>query len=427
MLLKIDLETNSPLNTKLASQLDAKSPLPLAVPEGFSLDIAWELLNLIRVAYKNYEIHNHCYEALAASPNQEKSIKATDLFQNNLSAGQSFFMSSRASKGTVDEYYLNIASHAERAGTPASKSEFSTAQELGSHYCQYNVLATFTFLAYSLALPPRPDVNSFGFIVERKTSQSRRVYVIFRGTQEPEEWFNNFQFKQAPIANSFQGPFSSRLRNLDLNVSYGLLKHYTDTRLGPKFLRGLSHYALRASKYVYPVEHNLHHASMSTTATDALQEFMANDTPIYFAGHSLGAALATLSALHIASLCEFDNSNKSTCAANFFLYTYASPRVGDCAFSRECKRLLSAFRVVNSEDIIADLPPSSFNMKGVEMRSGGNGIMRKLSRIRNQNPLSRNTFEHVGVPVCFTANVGALSSNHNLTVTHSRALENMPY
>ncbi len=64
--------------------------------------------------------------------------------------------------------------------------------------------------------------------------------------------------------------------------------------------------------------------------------------PIFYTGHSLGAALATLAA---------------SIRPPHALYTYGSPRVGDDAFA-ETLAAVRAFRVVNHQDVITLLPPS---------------------------------------------------------------------
>ena len=67
--------------------------------------------------------------------------------------------------------------------------------------------------------------------------------------------------------------------------------------------------------------------------------------PIYFTGHSLGAALATI------AVARFSGAN---CA----LYTIGSPRVGDDRFVRAVLSKTSrVFRFVNCQDIVTQVPP----------------------------------------------------------------------
>ncbi|MCA9420296.1 MAG: lipase family protein [Nitrospira sp.] len=62
---------------------------------------------------------------------------------------------------------------------------------------------------------------------------------------------------------------------------------------------------------------------------------------VWFTGHSLGAALATLAADQYAGAQG--------------LYTYGSPLVGDAAFASDFH--VSAYRIVNNNDIVARIPP----------------------------------------------------------------------
>ena len=78
-----------------------------------------------------------------------------------------------------------------------------------------------------------------------------------------------------------------------------------------------------------------------------LRAFLAKHpgAPVYFTGHSLGAALATIAAVRFAG---------GTCA----LYTFGSPRVGDDRFVRAVlDKTKLVFRFVNSQDIVTQIPP----------------------------------------------------------------------
>ena len=69
--------------------------------------------------------------------------------------------------------------------------------------------------------------------------------------------------------------------------------------------------------------------------------------PIFYTGHSLGAAMATLAA-----------SLKPPSA----LYTFGSPRVGNAAFIHSLKDI-RIYRVINSRDIVSSTPPSLITFK----------------------------------------------------------------
>jgi len=68
------------------------------------------------------------------------------------------------------------------------------------------------------------------------------------------------------------------------------------------------------------------------------------DLPVWFTGHSLGAALATVAAAHRANL------------ASTRLVTFGSPRVGDQDFVRLLENV-PVFRYVDGADIVTMVPP----------------------------------------------------------------------
>jgi len=71
--------------------------------------------------------------------------------------------------------------------------------------------------------------------------------------------------------------------------------------------------------------------------------------PAFYTGHSLGAALATLAAHHRRPQA---------------VYTFGSPRVGDAAFLASFGGT-AIYRVVNSRDLVATLPPARLGFSHV--------------------------------------------------------------
>jgi triacylglycerol lipase len=78
--------------------------------------------------------------------------------------------------------------------------------------------------------------------------------------------------------------------------------------------------------------------------------------PIFYTGHSLGAALATLAAARRPPRA---------------VYAFGSPLVGNAAFARETARL-PIHRVVDGSDIVTVVPPAKFGFEhaGTEHRIG---------------------------------------------------------
>jgi predicted lipase len=79
------------------------------------------------------------------------------------------------------------------------------------------------------------------------------------------------------------------------------------------------------------------------------------DYKVVFTGHSLGGALATLSAVDFHQLLGFGN--------RISVYTYGQPRLGNTSWANYLDRLPFAnriYRLVKAGDPISHLPPSSF-------------------------------------------------------------------
>ena len=83
---------------------------------------------------------------------------------------------------------------------------------------------------------------------------------------------------------------------------------------------------------------------------------LSNGRTVWFCGHSLGAALATLAADRYAK-------TRGVC-------TFGCPRVGDRAFAAgfNARLATSSLRYVNNHDIVTHVPPPRFLYKHVDVR-----------------------------------------------------------
>lgn len=92
---------------------------------------------------------------------------------------------------------------------------------------------------------------------------------------------------------------------------------------------------------------------------------------LWFTGHSLGAAMATVCAYR----CRISNE----CANPKELYTYGSPRVGNKRYVNFAQ--LKHYRWVNNNDIVTRVPPvwMGYRHTGIEMYLNRNGIVRTLN------------------------------------------------
>ena len=103
-----------------------------------------------------------------------------------------------------------------------------------------------------------------------------------------------------------------------------------------------------------------------------LEQALVNNTrPLWFAGHSLGGAMATI----CASRCQlsFIKSNPRA------LYTFGSPRVGNHRYVNYVE--YEAYRWVNNNDIVTRVPPwwLGYRHKGQEMYLNAYGEIRRLT------------------------------------------------
>lgn len=98
--------------------------------------------------------------------------------------------------------------------------------------------------------------------------------------------------------------------------------------------------------------HKKQYIMYDTFRTDfisSLNKIKDKDTILVVTGHSLGGALATICYLDVISNNVIPKGYRT-------LYTFGAPRVGNIAFTNIINDEKTQFRVVNTEDIIPDIP-----------------------------------------------------------------------
>lgn len=101
------------------------------------------------------------------------------------------------------------------------------------------------------------------------------------------------------------------------------------------------------------------------------QALVNNVRPLWFAGHSLGGAMAAICAGRCKT--SFIHSNPRA------LFTYGSPRIGNGRYVNYVH--LEAYRWVNNNDIVTRLPPAIFGYrhKGDEVYLNAYGQLRRVT------------------------------------------------
>lgn len=156
---------------------------------------------------------------------------------------------------------------------------------------------------------PKTDLIYHGYLLKSAKSN----IIIFRGTQEPEEWIANIDAQQAD--------------------------YQTDKPSLGKVHQGF--YSLYAKQLAQPIHRAIKQLDPAT--------------PCYLTGHSLGGAMAALAAYDIAL--KFPRFRKQ-----IKMYGYAYPRVGDPTFAKSFNSLIpNSYRIVNYADSTWLLPPTQFD------------------------------------------------------------------
>lgn len=127
--------------------------------------------------------------------------------------------------------------------------------------------------------------------------------------------------------------------------------------------------------------------------------------PVWMAGHSLGAALATLAADRLGGVRG--------------LYTFGSPAVGDQAFAEDFR--VNAYRYVHHRDIVTRVPPFGW-YEGEEKRRGDYVHVGALKYIDGDGRLRDHTHGLLS-PAGFAQDVAAFVVNRGARVRLGHLLD----
>ncbi len=217
---------------------------------------------------------------------------------------------------------LNTSENAsEFTSPPFNPSQLSNVHRTGDRYCSAKALALghMADLSYcSRRLVEATLINDWGFhFVEFfplgptnafLVADDEKIIVAFRGSDDPKDWLHNLKL------DLVDGPAQGE-------VHRGFLKMLGDV--------------WQALQY-------------SICRLRAQARWQGQELALWFTGHSLGGALATLA---VAQLREAGEAIDG-------LYTFASPRVGDRTFAHNFNVDFGfkTFRIVNQNDLVPQLP-----------------------------------------------------------------------
>ena len=232
----------------------------------------------------------------------------------------------------------------------------------------YELLTRFGFAGYFFGKRKRVP---FGFILKKESI----LFVIFRGTEEPQEWIADARAKQVKFFDDEYGPLGE--------VHKGFHAIYTRED--------------RGGILDFDPDNDL--PSIADVVKKTI-EAQSGISQIFVAGHSLGGALATLATLHIKRFKPFLSP---------ILYSYASPRVGDSDFAEQLADI-DCYRIANSEDRVTNLP---WSISFISLITPGS-----IGELLEE----RQSWEHIGQPIYFTSQAGSVARNHTIPI-YKKALE----
>lgn len=215
-----------------------------------------------------------------------------------------------------------------------------------------------SFALNNVTILRNKDLNAnYGYIFFDE--QSNITYLIWSGTASPQMWYEDSKTYsvQVPYLQSTTAP---------IKIHSGFAEIYSGIR--------------------------------NQLRTALLQNYLPRSIGIIVSGHSLGGAMAQLSAFDlfgepsVGGNDVFVNSaehiDKQNIGLPVAVYTFASPRCGNLGFASAyiaSPRIAhSSFRVFNTEDIVPTSPPSG----------------------------TVDQYTHTGTPIPFTLNMGNVSQNH---------------
>lgn len=219
---------------------------------------------------------------------------------------------------------------------------------------------------------------------EIKRLGRRDVVIAYRGTMTCLEW----------------------LENLRANLTHIPSKRFEADHNGPMVQSGfLSLYASAACDSI----------SLQQTVREEirriLQTYRGEALSLTLTGHSLGAALATLTAYDIKTAYRLEHPVPMVTVISF-----GGPRVGDWRFRQELeKQGTKVLRIVNSDDLVTKVP--GFVFEGSDDMADGRGV-HVASWVRKKLEDAQLTYAEVGKELRLSSRDSPYLSGMNVATCH---------
>lgn len=196
---------------------------------------------------------------------------------------------------------------------------------------------------------PDDPTKSFGALFQNR-QRPDIAYLIFRGTIGDLEWSFDLMYDQTPLDNRrfpFMQENSMKWLSNNEQIPYDNMDREIPSCHGGSQILVHSGFAFAYREI-----------------QEALLEVLKEHAEISFlniAGHSLGAAVATLAAYDLCSSSSFFQRRYRNRDLSCQVYLYGSPRVGNIAFSQQISRerkIRGIFSIQNENDIVCSVPPA---------------------------------------------------------------------
>ena len=272
-------------------------------------------------------------------------------------------------------------------------SKRSLFQKMGLSHCGYQVTkyiyANTGVLGASFGCKSKDEAVWIGFIAvstdpnEIERLGRRDIVIAWRGTRTAQEWIQNFKDILVPLPPTLDHVNVQTIPDPNIRVEKGFLSCYTSVDEGSAKCK-------RSARDIIVGE-----------IRRLVKEYKDERLSITLTGHSLGAALATLSAYDVKETVKMHSNILVT------VFAFASPRVGNPMFAQRMEEIgVKVLRLVNTHDVVPSVPGLFLNENMVW-----------VSKLLNWLPW---TYFHVGIQLSLhNDNSPFLKTTHNLSDFHN--------